>query len=296
MNKTDMKKSLSLNHLHLMQNYLNQLSLSKSRLTLNAYQSDVTKYLLYIQSKGMKATKSKSQGIVQYLSHEKAQGKSDATLNRYYMSIRSFYKHLRITKAMSEDVCLDVQAPAFKQKAPYVPSLCEIGALLNMPDLETETGRRDKAILELLYSSGLRASELCALELRDVRGFQVTVRCSKRGKSRTVPMTAAADTAIRYYIADRGIEPGWLFLTALGKAIRRQLLGKIVTQHAKRAGIEHISTHTLRHACATHLLDHGADLRMIQEVLGHSSIASTQRYTHLSSNKIQEMFKQFHPR
>jgi len=125
----------------------------------------------------------------------------------------------------------------------------------------------------------------------------VLVKCGKRSKTRTIPVTDSASKAIQAYIEKyRGRKAGCLFLTVLRKKLRRQLLCVIVSDYANKAGVEGVTTHTLRHACATHLLDQGADLRLIQEVLGHSSIASTQRYTHLSSNKMQEMFRQFHPR
>ncbi len=276
----------------LLDDYTAQISLSKSKQTVDAYTFDVVRFLEYLQSKGIKRiTQIKGQMIVSYLGYQKSSGKSDATLNRYYMSIRSFFRFLRVTKAMQEDVFLEVHTPRFKQKAPYVPTVTEIAAILEIP-----TSLRDKAILELLYSSGLRASELCDLDIRDTAGYTILVRCGKGSKTRTVPLTQGAYNTIAAYIQVRGTQPGPLFQTLMGKRLRRQLLSKIVTTYAKKAGIEGVTTHTLRHACATHLLDEGADLRLIQEVLGHSSIASTQRYTHLSSNKIQEMFQQFHPR
>lgn len=284
--------------LQLLSEYNDTISLTKSTQTVQAYTQDVTRFLEYLQNKGVKRiTHMKGQLIITYLGYQKSLGKSDTSLNRYYMSIRSFCRFLRKTKALSEDISLDVQAPMFRQKAPHVPSMSEIEALLNVPDLTSEAGRRDRAILELLYSSGLRASELCDLNITDCAGHQVIVKQGKRGKTRTVPITQSAYKAITRYIQeDRGIDHGPLFQTIMGKKLRRQLLCKMVGQYGRKAGIEGITTHTLRHACATHLLDQGADLRLIQEVLGHSSIASTQRYTHLSSNKIQEMFNQFHPR
>ncbi len=281
----------------LLQEYKEQISLSKSRQTVEAYVNDVARLLEYLQVKGVKRVNQlKGQMIVSYLGYQKSLGKSDASLNRYYMSIRSFFRYLRITKVLTEDLCLDVSAPMVKQKAPYVPSLCEIEVILSKPDTSTAAGKRDKAILELLYSSGLRASELCDLDIRDVLGMQITVKCGKGGKTRTIPMTQQAYETIGQYIQERGTQAGVLFQTCMGKKLRRQLLSRIVTNYARKAGIEGITTHTLRHACATHLLDQGADLRMIQEVLGHSSIVSTQRYTHLSSTKIKDMFNQFHPR
>ena len=134
------------------------------------------------------------------------------------------------------------------------------------------------------------------MEAKDIQGLTIIVRCGKRGNTRTVPVTQQAYDSISEYVLIRGVQSGPLFQTITGRAMDRQRLCKMVGQYAKRAGIEGVTTHTLRHACATHLLDQGADLRLIQEVLGHASIASTQRYTHLSSNKMQEMFIHFHPR
>lgn len=283
---------------NLLESYTAQISLSKSKQTVDAYHADVRRFLEYAQSKGLKRLGHlKGQLIVSYLGHQKSLGKSDSSLNRYFMSIRSFCRFLRKTKATLEDISIDVTAPMFRPKAPYVPTVAEMERLLSLPDLTGELGRRDRAILELLYSSGLRASELCDLNVGDCSGYQVTVKQGKRGKTRTIPITESAYDAIAIYLQeDRGMEPGPLFQTLMGKRFQRQLLGKKVSWYGRQAGICDISPHTLRHACATHLLDQGADLRLIQEILGHSSIASTQRYTHLSSNKMQEMFKQFHPR
>lgn len=282
----------------LLKSYQEQISLSKSKQTTEAYTFDIMRFLEYAQSKGVKRINHlKGQMIISYLGYQKSLGKSDTSVNRYFMSIRSFCRFLRKTKVVAEDISLDVSAPMFRMKAPYVPSVEEVELVLEMPNRETESGRRDKAILELLYSSGLRASELCDLDVKDCLGHQVTVKQGKRGKTRTIPITPQAYEAISQYIQqDRGTKQGPLFQTVMGKRLSRQLLCKMVRTYAKKAGIESITTHTLRHACATHLLDKGADLRLIQEVLGHSSIASTQRYTHLSSNKIQEMFHNFHPR
>lgn len=281
----------------LLDEYHGQIVLSKGRQTVEAYLSDIRRFLEFTQQKGIKRiSQFKGPMIVSYLGYQKSLGKSDASVNRYYMAIKSFFKYLRITKAMSEDICLDVATPRVRAIAPYVPSVCEIGAILSKPDTRTVSGKRDKAILELLYSSGLRASELCDIELRDLQPTQIIVRKGKGSKTRTIPITKQANVSIQAYVAERGVECGVLFQTLMGKKLRRQLLSKIVTMYAEKAGVEGITTHTLRHACATHLLDQGADLRLIQEVLGHSTIASTERYTHLSSNKMQEMFKQFHPR
>lgn len=278
--------------------FIAELSLSKSKLTVEAYKLDVERFLQYVSEKGIGRIKSlKAQHIVDYLGHCKAQGKSDSSVHRYFMALRGYCRYLRKSSHLEADLMQDVSAPRFSQKAPYVPTNSEISRILEMPDKEGESGCRDSAMLELLYSSGLRASELCDLKLEDLKEFGIVVKCGKRGKTRTVPLTESAKLSIIVYIETyRGRNPGYLFVTKQGKKIRRQLLCSSVVHYAKKAGIEGVTTHTLRHACATHLLDEGADLRLIQEVLGHSSIASTQRYTHLSSSKMQQMFTQFHPR
>lgn len=278
--------------------FTEQLSLSKSRTTVDAYRYDVSRFLEYVHDKNIRRISTlKPQHIISYLGFCKSHGKSDSSIHRYYMSIRSFCRYLRRIKAIQFDLTEDITPPMNKQKAPRVPTIEEVEKILKQPDIETESGTRDRAILELLYSSGLRASELCDLELKDVQEKQILVTCGKRGKTRSVPITNEACVWIKLYIqAYRGKEAGYLFQTCMGKQIRRQLLCRIVSEYANAAGIEGITTHCLRHACATHLLSQGADLRMIQEVLGHSSINSTQRYTHLTSEKIHSMFDQFHPR
>lgn len=278
--------------------FITQLALDKSELTVMCYAGDVRAFVKHLNERGIRRIGSvKAEHIIEYLGRRKQEGNSDATVNRNYMSIRAFFRYLRRSKKVQQDVSFDVPTPKTHLKAPRIPSKEEVGMLLMQPNVETQSGLRNRAMLELLYSSGLRASELCDLELQDLQGRAVTVRCGKRSKTRTVPITSSAYYWIGQYLQKhRGTEPGHLFLTPGWYPIRRQLLCQIVMGYAKKAGVAQVTTHTLRHACATHLLDEGADLRLIQEVLGHSSIASTQRYTHLSSKKTEEMFNKFHPR
>lgn len=280
------------------ESFISQLSLSKSKPTIDAYRYDVSKFLEYLLSRNVRSCKTlKPTHIIEYLGTCKKQGKSDASINRYYMAIRSYCRHLRRSKLVAFDLTEDVDAPRINQKAPRIPTVQEIQSILEQPNTETESGLRDRAILELLYSSGLRASELCALQIHHIGPRQVLVSCGKRGKTRTVPLTEEATDWVDLYIKKyRAGQKGILFATLMGKPLRRQLLCSIVGNYAEKAQVESVTTHTLRHACATHLLDQGADIRLIQEVLGYSSIASTQRYTHLSSNRIEEMFNRFHPR
>lgn len=278
--------------------FIAQLSLSKSKPTVDAYRYDIGRFLEYLYEKKVRSAKlMKPTHVIGYLTQCKDHGKSSSSVNRYYMAIRSYCTYLRKTKVITLDLTEDVTPPRYNITAPYIPTIEEINAIMAAPNIDTESGTRDKAILELLYSSGLRASELCDLKIDDYREGSIIVRCGKRGKIRTIPLTESAGDAINDYVARfRGKRSGPLFQTITGKAIRRQLLHAIVVDYAHKARVKDVTTHTLRHACATHLLDQGADLRLIQEVLGHSSIASTQRYTHLSSTKMNQMFQQFHPR
>lgn len=278
--------------------FISEIGLSKSKPTVDAYRYDVEKFAEYLEGRGIKKIgQVKPLYIVDYLGQCKKAGKSDASINRYYMAIRSFCRFLRRSKALQIDLTEDIAAPRNHIKAPRVPTIQEVDRIMQQPNIETHSGLRDRAILELLYSSGLRAAELCSVQLHHIGPGKVMVSCGKRSKTRTVPVTEEAFAWIdRYIMQYRGKEKGPLFLTKMGKQFRRQLLCAVVGHYAKKADVEGVTTHTLRHACATHLLDQGADLRLIQEVLGHSSIASTQRYTHLSSQKIEEMFNKYHPR
>ena len=194
--------------LTILSEYIDDLSLSKSDLTVSAYSYDITKFLEFISEKGIKRVSSiKPSIIVAYLSSCKGV-KSASTVNRYFMSIRSFCAFLRKRKHVAEDLTQDISIPAAKQKAPRILTIQEIEKLLNQPE-----NLRDKAILELLYSSGLCASELCDLSLEDLGQDNIRVVCGKRGKTRTVPMTQAAIRAIEAYVQERGKEEGYLFLT-----------------------------------------------------------------------------------
>jgi integrase/recombinase XerD len=298
MEKLKLKAKTSLSMKEALLNYVMEIASGKAPLTVEAYKHDVSRLVDWLDERRIKNVKAfKSEAIRGYLLNAKEEGKSDSTLNRYYMSIKSFCRFLRKIKAISVDLTEDITPPRNIQKAPNVPTAEEVERLIDQPNCLTPSGVRDKAILELLYSSGLRASELCDLELKDVHKEQVIVRCGKRSKTRAIPITEKAYRAIMHYIDfHRGKQAGILFLTLMGKRINRNLLCAMVAHYARKAEIEGVTTHSLRHACASHLLDNGADLRMIQGLLGHSSIASTERYTHLSSATIQATFHARHPR
>lgn len=281
----------------IVEEFISSITLTKSAATVSAYERDLKFFLDYMVRLNIKSFKSlRSTHVVNYLGEHKRKGKSNATLNRYTMALRSFFKYARRRKLITDDPMEQVESPKVTRAAPRVPSIEQIRYMLGQPDVTTEAGIRDRAVLELLYSSGLRASELCDLTVHQVTEIGVTVSCGKGGKTRTVPITRSAYDWIKRYIQEyRGPGSGPLFLTEAGKQLTRTMVFKIVSRHAINSGMIDVSPHTLRHACATHLLGEGADIRMIQELLGHSSIAATQWYTHLTSSKIRTMFDLFHP-
>lgn len=284
--------------IHCLDGYLESLAISKASGTVQAYASDLRQLLRYLEARKIKkATKVQAGHIEGFLSASKREGRSDATLNRYYMSARSFCHWLRKTKAVTDDITLDISKPKMEVATPRVPTRDEMIRLINAPDCDDWTGIRDRSMLELLYGSGLRASELCDLKDGDVHLDKVFISKGKRSKPRTVPITHTANFWVEQYI-DRCREDNgtpWLWQRMKGDRFTRGDLFDMVTRYAKLVGLQAVTPHTLRHACATHLLDAGADIRMIQLVLGHSSISSTQRYTHLSSQSINDMFHKFQP-
>lgn len=295
-----MKINLSSNEfLQAIEDFKAHLSLEKTENTIKSYGRDVSCFLSHLEGCGIKRLKTiKPAHISNYIATcKKVDGASNHSLNRYFMSIRMFLRYLKRLKKIDADHTADMTAPKLSHTPPRVPTRAEIHAILNHPDTESEYGIRDRAILELMYSSGLRASEICGLNLRDIQSGEILVRNGKGGKTRTVPMTEEATAAINRYLDEyRGNDDGCLFQLSTGKPLQSKQLHKIVTMHARKAHVHYVTPHSLRHACATHLLEEGADLRLIQEILGHASVATTQQYTQLSSARIKSMFNKFHPR
>lgn len=259
--------------------------------TVEAYHHDIATFL------GDKAPGQVTQEMV--LIHFKGTSYATATIARKLIALKVFFRFLVREGQLTTNVAHTLESPKLWQLIPEILSHDEVERLLAAPDPETFVGARDRAILETLYASGLRVSELCGLEMTDVD--DVTVRVlGKGGKERLVPIGRKALSAIDHYLVtyrDGFADQKRLFLSNKGKPIDRITVWKRIKHYAKEAGIEKtISPHTLRHAFATHLLDGGADLRVIQEMLGHASIATTDRYTHMSRRGVQEAFKKFHPK
>jgi len=243
----------------------------------------------------------KVEHIVSYLGLLKAKGYASASISRKLMAMKTFFKFLLREGHVDRNVAFYLQTPALWSLIPEILTMDEMQRLLNQPNPETAQGARDKAILEVLYGSGLRVSEVCSLDIQSVSDTFIKVM-GKGGKERVVPIGEVALHAIDHYLIyfrDQKAKKNMpaLFVTSLGKRIDRISIWKMVKRCAATAAInKNISPHTMRHTFATHLLDHGADLRVIQEMLGHSSISSTDRYTQVSCVRLQQAFKQCHQR
>lgn len=269
------------------------LLLKKSPLTVKAYLSDLRLFFEFCRVKSLK--KIKRFHIEGFLGAHRASGKQSASLYRYFMSIKAYFAWLSLNQLIDINPCQGVEAPRSVQKVPNVPTLEEVERLFNSVSDEGISGLRDRAILELLYSSGLRVSELCALNRSDLVNDTIIIRLSKRGKWRTVPLTTEAWVHLQTYLENRVDERPAMFTNNLGRAINRLAVYRMVERRTQAIG-RRFTPHCLRHAFATHMLDEGADLRLIQELLGHASIATTQRYTHLSAAQMATGFNKFHPR
>jgi integrase/recombinase XerD len=281
-----------------------------SRNTLAAYRTDLLQFGRFLAEREREATSAEPSDLSDFLA-DVAQGDgngrppcSTATVHRKAACLRSFYRHLRREEAIEDDPAARLQTPRRGRKLPEVLSYAEVQRLLAQPRGDDPTTFRDRALLELMYASGLRASETVSLEIQDVDLEQGVVRARGKGsKERLVPVGGKAVAAARAYLrAGRpklvsSPEERKLFLNFRGGPLTRQGLYKIVLRHAESAGLgDRMSPHTLRHSFATHLLTGGCDLRSVQEMLGHADLSTTQLYTHLSGEEIKEAYFKAHPR
>lgn len=235
--------------------------------------------------------------LIAHLAVLHAKGMASASIARALIALKVFCRFLYREKILVQDIGLGLDSPTLWQLIPEVLTCEEIDRLLSKADTTIYTGARDQAVLEVLYATGIRVSELCSLTIYAVDDTAIKVM-GKGGKERVVPIGAPALRAVDRYLSMREcFESSILFLTEKGKPIDRIAIWRMVKRYAQLAGIvKPISPHTLRHSFATHLLENGADLRIIQDMLGHASIGTTDRYTHVSASHLQQAFVQFHPR
>lgn len=275
--------------------------------TLLSYERDLKSYLQYLKEvEQLDSLRNVERiHILNHLSHLKETTMSSRTVARHISSIRSFHQFLIRERVVDKDPTVHLEMPQMDKKLPNVLSIEEVDALIETPDTSKANGVRDQAMLELLYASGMRVSECISLDMEDVNLTMGFVRCfGKGGKERIIPLGKSALSSCKTYLsgarselAKAGITTDALFINQRGKRLTRQGFWKLLKQHAQKAGIQkELTPHTLRHSFATHLIENGADLRAVQEMLGHADISTTQIYTHVSKTRLKDVYSQFHPR
>jgi integrase/recombinase XerD len=297
---------------HLVLDFLAYLEFERglSRNTLDAYRTDLLQFGRFLEERGVSALEAAPSDVADFqeaLARGDGEARapaSPATIHRKSACLRSFYRHLRRDGLLDTDPTATLSAPRRARKLPQVLTRGEIEKLLAQPRGTEPAALRDRALLELMYACGLRASEAIGLELLDVDVEEGVLRARGKGsKERVVPIGQAALRALRVYLERgrpalvKGAPEAHLFVNFRGGQLTRQGLYKIVRRHALTAGLaDRMSPHTLRHTFATHLLAGGCDLRSVQEMLGHADVSTTQLYTQLSSERLKDVYFRAHPR
>jgi len=274
-----------------------------SKNTLESYRLDLTAFALWLTPQNKQLLTVDQADIQQYLAVKFPQSKP-RSISRLIASIRRFYRYLMRYNKISLDPTIQIQSPKLPRSLPKTLNEEEVIALLNAPNVAEPAGLRDRAMLELLYACGLRVSELVGVKVTEVSLSDGVVRVTGKGsKTRLVPMGEEAVDWISSYLSEARLEIlqkrlcDALFVTNRGEAMTRQAFWYLIKRYALLAGItKHMSPHVLRHAFATHLLNHGADLRVVQMLLGHSDISTTQIYTHVARERLKQLHSMHHPR
>lgn len=289
----------------LVENFLDFLQKDKklSDNTLQSYNRDIKLYCNYLDANNMDAVETDEVDLNTYLDSLKTNGKADSTVSRNLASLRSFYQYLYRTKVINEDPTINLDAPKIERKLPKVLSSEQVELLLEQPKCVDLKGYRDKAMLELVYATGIRVTELISLNMNDVNLDSGYIKCAGKTKERIIPIGSLAINALKEYMEkSRSIllkdeNDQALFVNVNGHRLTRQGFWKIIKQYKTQANIDvDITPHTLRHSFAVHLLENGAELRAIQEMLGHSDISSTQVYAQIGQNRIKDVYMKSHPR
>ncbi|MFH1269856.1 MAG: site-specific tyrosine recombinase XerD [Candidatus Omnitrophota bacterium] len=287
--------------------FLNYLSVERglSRNTIISYHEDINSYIKFLKDAHIDSfSLAKRDNITDFMLSQKDRGLASNSVARRLAAIKSFYRFLMRERILMNDPSNLVDSPKLWKKIPETLSANEVDTLLNKPNIRNMQGIRDKAILETLYATGMRVSEAVNLKTDNVNLDVGFLRCIGKGnKERIIPLGGKAINSIKRYLAVsrphhlKNKESDFLFLNRFGKKISRQSIWKMIKKYAKEARIKKpIRPHILRHSFATHLLERGADLRSVQEMLGHANISTTQIYTHISKERLKAIHKMFHPR
>ena len=276
-----------------------------AELTLNAYQQDLRQFSRWLDGRGSRLIEADQASIQRYLAERFDDGASARSNARLLSTLKQYYRHLIRNGERQDNPTALISAPRIHRSLPQSMAESDIEKLLQAPDLETAYGMRDRCMLELMYSSGLRVSELVGLQMNQVNANLGLVRLVGKGnKERVVPVGEEALHWLSRYLKQARPDlqkaraaSDALFLSSRGSAITRQAFWQNIKKHLLNAGIKTVfSPHSLRHAFATHLLNHGADLRTVQMLLGHSSLSTTQIYTHIAQHRLASIHAEHHPR
>ena len=310
MSRTLQTSHLSLNMIDeaLVESFLNYLIVECGLAdnTIKGYKGDLRNFSNYLHNTGIKHFQDlRAKMIVDFIENEKQRGLSENSISRCLVTVKMLYKYLLMEGQISVNPMSAVSTLKLQKHLPEVLHYNAVEEMLQAPDCNNKLGIRDKAMLELMYATGARVSEVASIKVSWINFDYGFIRCQGKGsKQRIVPMGSEASKAIRRYLQEvrpqllkiEDDEP-LLFLSRTGKKLRRENIWSLVKKYAMKAGIRsNISPHTLRHSFATHLLEGGADLRSVQEMLGHSNISTTQIYTHIDRKHLKTTHQKFHPR
>lgn len=274
-----------------------------SRNTVMSYQRDLGKLGVYLEEQGItEASKVTETMLNSYVLLLEGSGSAPASVSRNIASIKAFFNYLFLKRRIEQNPSVNLKAPKVEKKFPEILSMQETDRLLEQPDCSSAKGIRDKAMLELLYATGIRVSELIGLRLSDVNMKLGYIVCNAGDKERIVPFGTKARTAMLAYLKSartelsKGNESELLFTNCSGTEMSRQGFWKLIKYYGEKAGIKsELTPHTLRHSFAAHMVENGADLRAVQEMLGHSDISSTQLYVNMNS-RLRDVYSKAHPR
>lgn len=271
--------------------------------TIQSYRRDISQFEKYLNDNNLQYSKVSEEDIKNYLKTLKKSGKKSSTASRNLATIRSFYQFLVRTKKIKKDPTANIQSPKVKKNVPSVLTSEEVNLLLEQPKEENLKGTRDKAMLEVAYATGMKVTEIIDLNVEDVNFEEGLITCNGANKSRVIPFGRIAQSALKDYIEKvrpiliKNENDKALFVNMNGKRLTRQGFWKIVKYYKDKAHIEKdITPHVLRHSFAIHLLQNGADLKSIQELLGHSDVSSTQVYKQFETNELKELYNKTYPR
>ena len=271
--------------------------------TLSSYMRDVRQFSSYLDTQGESIYEAGPENLTDYVAHLRESGKSIATVSRGIASLKNLYAFLCLRRGLAQNPAIHLVTDKGEHKLPQILTSEEVDLLLKQPECVDYKGYRDKAMLELLYATGMRVSEMIDLNLDDVNLQAAVIHCKSRNKERVIPMYPAAVKALSEYLSL--VRPQMialpdetaLFVNVSGERMSRQGFWKLIKQYQKKAGIEkEITPHTLRHSFAAHLLENGADIHAIQEMLGHADLSSTQVYSQLVKKQLKDIYNRAHPR